>query len=210
MVILRFIATRWKTPALSTQNLIRSALSNPSGLLSQKLFHYLTSTAHWMTYLWEPHIEWLTLILANRIYHKLMYWKRPNPNCHSRRRNKVALRTTCIKNVKFKIIKIRTGCEYVGYFYHSENLNWATKNFDWATCWLRVGHSWIRWIKLNFMNKIINTKFSRIFIELIIYRQLTLWGPQVAGCSLGSWGPRLKPTQPIGKFAPAVLVSAEF
>jgi len=33
-----------------------------------------------------------------------------------------------------------------------------------------------------------------MFIELIIYRQLTLWGPQVAGGPLGSWGPRLKPT----------------
>jgi len=40
----------------------------------------------------------------------------------------VALRTTCIKNVKFKIIKIRTGCQYVGYFYYSENLNWAAQN----------------------------------------------------------------------------------
>jgi len=38
------------------------------------------------------------------------------PNCNDNRRNKVALRTTCIKNVKFKIIKIRTGCEYLGYF----------------------------------------------------------------------------------------------
>jgi len=37
--------------------------------------------------------------------------KASNPNCHGKRRNKVALRTTCIKNVKFKIIKIRTGCE---------------------------------------------------------------------------------------------------
>jgi len=50
----------------------------------------------------------------------------------------MALRTTCIKNVKFKIIKIRTGCEYVRYFYHSENLNWAAKKFDWATCWLDI------------------------------------------------------------------------
>ena len=36
----------------------------------------------------------------------------------------VALTATCIKNVKFKIIKIRTGCQYVCYIY-SENLNWA-------------------------------------------------------------------------------------
>jgi len=28
-----------------------------------------------------------------------------------------------MKNVKFKFIKTRTGCHYVGYFYYSENLN---------------------------------------------------------------------------------------
>jgi len=33
----------------------------------------------------------------------------------------MALKTTCIKNVKFKIIKTRTGCQYVGYFCYSEN-----------------------------------------------------------------------------------------
>jgi len=37
-------------------------------------------------------------------------------NCNGNRRNKVSLRTTCIKNVKFKIIKVRTGCQYVGCF----------------------------------------------------------------------------------------------
>ena len=42
-------------------------VSNPRGLLSQKVFYYLTSAAHWMTYLWEPRIESLTLILANWI-----------------------------------------------------------------------------------------------------------------------------------------------
>ena len=36
---------------------------------------------------------------------------------------------TCIKNVKFKVIKIKKGCQYVGYFYYSENLNWAAQNF---------------------------------------------------------------------------------
>jgi len=39
----------------------------------------------------------------------------------------VALKTTCIKNVKFKIIEIRTGCQYGGYFYYSENLMGRTK-----------------------------------------------------------------------------------
>jgi len=45
-----------------------------------------------------------------------MYRKRWNPNCNGNRRDKVALKITCIKYVKFKIIKIRTGCQYVGYF----------------------------------------------------------------------------------------------
>jgi len=43
-------------------------------------------------------------------------------------RDKVVLRTTCIKNVKFKIIKVRTGCQYVVYLYYSENLNWTAQN----------------------------------------------------------------------------------
>jgi len=45
----------------------------------------------------------------------------------------VALKTTCIKNVKLKIVKIRTGYQYTGYFYYSKNLNWAAQN-------LRLGH----------------------------------------------------------------------
>jgi len=45
----------------------------------------------------------------------------------------VVLKNTCIKNVKFKIIKIRTGCQYIGYFNYSENLNWAAQN-------CRLGH----------------------------------------------------------------------
>jgi len=51
-----------------------------------------------------------------------------DPNYNGNRRDKVALRTTCIKNVKFKIIKIRTDCQYVEYFYSSEHLNWAAQN----------------------------------------------------------------------------------
>ena len=62
-----------------------------------------------------------------------MHWKRSNPNCNGNRLDKVALRTTCIKIVEFKIIKIRTGYQYVGYFYYSEYQNWAAKN-------LRRGH----------------------------------------------------------------------
>jgi len=33
--------------------------------------------------------------------------------------------TTCITNFKFRLIKVRTGCQYGGYLYYSENLNWA-------------------------------------------------------------------------------------
>jgi len=58
------------------------------------------------------------------------------------RRDKEALRTTCIKNVKFKIKKTRTGCQYVGYFYHSENLNWASEN-------PRLGIADLKCIKIN-------------------------------------------------------------
>jgi len=57
-----------------------------------------------------------------------MHKMRSNPNCNGDRRDKVALRTTCTKNVKFKIIKIRTGCQYVRYFYYSENVNWVSQN----------------------------------------------------------------------------------
>jgi len=49
-------------------------------------------------------------------------------NCNGNRRDKVVLRNTRIKNVKFKIIKTRKGCQYVGHFYYSQNLNWASRN----------------------------------------------------------------------------------
>ena len=54
-----------------------------------------------------------------------MYWKRSNRNRNGNRRDKVGLKTTCIKSVKFKIIKKKTGCQYKGYFQYSKNLNWA-------------------------------------------------------------------------------------
>jgi len=54
-----------------------------------------------------------------------MYCKRSNHNRNGNRRDKVALRPSYIKNVKFKIIKTRTGCQCLGYFYCSKNVNWA-------------------------------------------------------------------------------------
>ena len=56
-----------------------------------------------------------------------------NPNCIGNKHDKVALLPTCIKNVKFKIINVRTGCQYIGDFYYSDKLNWAAQN-------LRLGH----------------------------------------------------------------------
>ena len=44
-------------------------------------------------------------------------------NCNINRRDKVALKTTYIKNFKFTIIKTRTGCQNIAYFYYSHNLN---------------------------------------------------------------------------------------
>ena len=49
-------------------------------------------------------------------------WKTPSTQY---RGDIVALRTTCMKNVKFKIIKNRKDCQYVGYLYYNGNLNWA-------------------------------------------------------------------------------------
>ena len=44
-----------------------------------------------------------------------------------------ALKINCVKNVRFRIIKIRTGCQYIGYIYYSENLNWAAwRPAGWA------------------------------------------------------------------------------
>jgi len=40
-----------------------------------------------------------------------------------------------MKNAKLKIIKIRTGCQCIGYFYYSVNLIWAAQN-------LRLGRMW--------------------------------------------------------------------
>ena len=68
-----------------------------------------------------------------------MYRKRSNPNCNGTRRNKVALKTTCIKKVKFNIIKIRTGCQYIGHFLQRKPKLGRTK----PSTGPRVGHSCI-------------------------------------------------------------------
>ena len=41
---------------------------------------------------------------------------------------KSVIEDSCIKNFKFKIIKIRADCQYVRYFCYSENLTWAAQN----------------------------------------------------------------------------------
>jgi len=45
----------------------------------------------------------------------------------------VALKTTYIENVKFKIIKISTG-QYVGHFTIAKTEIEPHKTFDWAVC----------------------------------------------------------------------------
>jgi len=52
-------------------------------------------------------------------------WKSPSRRY---RHDKEALRITCLKNVKFSVIQTRTDCQYLGYLYYSENLNWAAQN----------------------------------------------------------------------------------
>jgi len=104
-----------------------------------------------------------------------MYWKRSHPNCNGNRRDKVALRTICIKNDKFQIIKIRTGCQYVGYFYYSKNLNWAA-------CGPLVGHScrrllhnifvWSGILKID-SHQVQNLSFLKI-VENVLHSALSL------------------------------------
>ena len=62
----------------------------------------------------------------------LAYLK-PMYNCNGNIPDKVALKAICIKHVTLKIVKIRTGCQYIGYFNSNENLNCTAKNF-------RLGH----------------------------------------------------------------------
>ena len=89
----------------------KTAMSNTNGLMRQKSCHCLDQGR-----------------TMNDILMRAAHWLASKPNCSSNRCDKVALKTTCIKNVKFKIIKIRTGCQDVGYLYYSKNLNWSTKN----------------------------------------------------------------------------------
>ena len=124
-----------KLPPLRLQYFCKEQL-RPTQRLTQSEIMSLSSPG--------PHIECLTLILANQVFLKLMYSKRPNPNCKSNRRDKVALKTTCNRNVKFKIIKIRTGCQYVGYFHNRTNVNWAAQNLRLGRMRPRVGHTLAR------------------------------------------------------------------
>jgi len=59
-----------------------------------------------------------------------MYWKCLNPNRNGIRHDEMALKTTCIKNIIFKIIKIKIVCQYIGNFYYCKNLKWAAQNLQ--------------------------------------------------------------------------------
>jgi len=76
---------------------------------------------------------------------------RTKSNCNGNRRDKVALRTTCIKNVKSKIIKLRTGCQYVRYFATAKFKLDRTK----PTTGPRVGHSWAKQTTIYYFAKIL-------------------------------------------------------
>ena len=63
-----------------------------------------------------------------------MYWKRSNPNCNGPDMIKWHWGPPASKMSNSRLSK-RTGCQYVGYFYYSENLNWAARN-------VRLGRMW--------------------------------------------------------------------
>ena len=81
----------------------------------------------------------------------------------------MALRTTCIKNVKLKIIKIRTGYQNVC-FYYSENLNWAA-------CGPLVGHSCSKAVDRTNHNLLFVKQVKRN-VPMVIVRLLTSWHRQ--------------------------------
>jgi len=77
----------------------------------------------------------------------------------------VALRTTYIKSVKLKIIKMRISCQYIDYLCYSENLSWVAKKTSTGP---RVGHSWYRACKRNdqilrqpMVSRVVDTKLQR-------------------------------------------------
>ena len=85
-----------------------------------------------------------------------MYWKHSNPNCSGSRRDKVALRIACNKNIKFKIIKIRTSCQYVGYFTTAKTLSGP-----------RVGRSWYSGITPLQFERTCSKRFSLHFTNIL-------------------------------------------
>jgi len=103
----------------NTRTYSKPAMSNPNGLLSQKVCHYLGQG------------RTLNGILL-RAAHRMAYFDL-NPNWNGNRRDKVALRTTCIKNVKFKIIKTRTVLSVCRIFLLQRKLNWAAQNLQPGT-----------------------------------------------------------------------------
>jgi len=59
-----------------------------------------------------------------------------NHNCNGNRRDTKALKTTCNKNVKFKVIKTKTSCQYVGHFCYSKKPKQGrAKTLGWAAGW---------------------------------------------------------------------------
>jgi len=106
----------------------RPAMSIPNGLLSQTLCHYLKQGRTLNNILMRAAHSMTCFHLSNLNLAKAKSWKRSNLSCNGSRRDKVALRTTCNKNVKLQIIKIRTSCQCGRYLYCGENLNWVSQN----------------------------------------------------------------------------------
>ena len=81
--------------------------------------------------------------------------------------------TNCTKNVKFRINKMRTGHQYVGYLYYSETSTGPHKT--WAACAPRaaVGHSWFKTFLQNLLMKYIkNVQESVLQKDTSVSRKL--------------------------------------
>jgi len=86
----------------------------------------------------------------------------------------MALKITCIKNVKFKIIKIKTGCQYIENFHCCENPKVGRTN-------LRLGHMWPIGCRLDIAGlKVCSSLVNCLFRMILSYAIHSVITPQHA------------------------------
>ena len=106
---------------------LKTSYVQPKWLTEPKLCHCLSQGRTLNDILMRAAYCMATLTLPNYIKLKLMYWKRSDPNCSGQSMMKRHWWPPASKMSNSRLLR-RTGCQYVGYFYYSDNLNWAARN----------------------------------------------------------------------------------